>query len=164
MAETTDNLCDLHIHSNFSDSDLSLDDIFKQAKAKGLRCIAVTDHDTLSGIKEAHFCSQKYGVELIEAIELSVQQEDTEIHVLGYFIDADNLELSQELEQIKLLRQNRLIEMAEILASLGLNVDPKELMSRIANTIPTRLHLALYLLDKGIVNSLSEAFRKYLSP
>ena len=54
--------------------------------------------------------------------------------------------------------------MAEILASLGLNVDSKELMSRIADTIPTRLHLALYLRDKGIVSSLVEAFRKYLSP
>ncbi|MBU2265931.1 MAG: PHP domain-containing protein, partial [Candidatus Omnitrophica bacterium] len=164
MSEITDNLCDLHIHSKFSDSDLTVENIFKQAKEKSLRCIALTDHDTVGGVNQARICSREYGVELIEAIELSAQHQDVEVHVLGYFIDSDNPQLSQELEKIKLLRRSRLIEMADILASLGLNVDSQELMAKVGDTIPTRLHLALYLLNKGIVTSLYEAFRKYLSP
>ncbi|MCF7907993.1 MAG: PHP domain-containing protein [Candidatus Omnitrophica bacterium] len=156
--------CDLHIHSKFSDSDLEVEDIFKQAKEKGLRCIAITDHDTCEGIPEARINSKKYDIELIEAFELSAQHKDVEVHILGYFVDSDNLEFRKELDEVKISRRNRLIEMTEVLASLGLKVDPKELMSMVGDIVPTRLHLALYLLNKGIVSSLYEAFRKYLSP
>jgi len=161
---SSDDRCDLHIHSNFSDSDLEIEDIFKQAKENNLRCIALTDHDTIGGIPQARIYSKKYAVELIEAFELSVQHQDFEVHVLGYFIDVDNDQLLKELENIKLLRRQRLVEMVEVLISLGLKLDSQELVSTVGQAIPTRLHLALYLMNKGIVSSLREAFQKYLSP
>lgn len=160
----SDDRCDLHIHSNFSDSDLEIEDIFKQAKENNLRCIALTDHDTIEGIPQARIYSKKYAIELIEAFELSVQHQDFEVHILGYFVDADNSQFREELDNIKQLRRQRLVEMAEVLSSLGLKVDSQELVSRVGQAVPTRLHLALYLLDKGIVSSLKEAFQKYLSP
>jgi len=164
MTENTDDRCDLHIHSNFSDSDTAVEDIFKQAKQKKLRCLAITDHDTLEGIPSARNCSQQYDIELIEAFELSAEHKAVEVHVLGYFVNSDNPIFCKELEEIKILRHNRLIEMAEVLVSMGLKVNVKELLARVGDTIPTRLHLALYLLDKGIVSSLYQAFKKYLSP
>ncbi len=159
-----DKKCDLHIHSNFSDSDADLDSIFKQAKDKNLSCISITDHDTAQGMAPAKAYSQLYDVELIEGIELSAQHKDAEVHILGYFIDSQDKNLREKLANIRELRRERLLSMADKLNSLGLNVDSEELMLKIGSTIPTRLHLALYLLEKGKVSSLRQVFRKYLSP
>jgi hypothetical protein len=164
MESTKNSYCDLHIHSAFSDSDADIESIFKQAKSKNLSCIAITDHDTVSGLGLARSCSVAYDIRLIEAIELSTQNKDIEVHILGYFIDPESKKLLQELSTIKDLRRQRLLSMAEALNSLGLKVDTDELMSEIGTTIPTRLHLALYLLKKNRVFSLREAFRQYLSP
>jgi len=156
--------CDLHIHSNFSDSDAEIETIFKQAKEKGLACIAITDHDTLDGISSARIYSKSYDIELIEGLELSAEHEGIEIHVLAYFIDSDNQELKAELAQVKELRRERLLWMGEKLNSLGLGVDTEELFLKLKGAVPTRLHLALYLLEKGKVKTLRQAFEKYLSP
>jgi len=155
--------CDLHIHSKFSDSDAEIETIFKQAKEKGLACIAITDHDTLDGISSARIYSKSYDIELIEGLELSAEHEGIEIHVLAYFIDSDNQELKAELAQVKELRRERLLWMGEKLNSLGLGVDIEELFLKLKGAVPTRLHLALYLLEKGKVKTLRQAFQKYLS-
>jgi predicted metal-dependent phosphoesterase TrpH len=164
MKEKLDSLCDLHIHSNFSDSDMDLESIFTQASAKKLRCIAITDHDTVDAIGPARLYSKTHNIELIEGIELSAQHEEVEIHILGYFIDSENKKLRDELANIKELRRERLLDMATVLNSLGVKVEKDELLSKIVTNMPTRLHLGLYLVEKGITKSLREAFKKYLSP
>ncbi|MBP7088099.1 MAG: PHP domain-containing protein [Candidatus Omnitrophica bacterium] len=156
--------CDLHIHSVFSDSDMPLEAIFKEAKQQKLVCIAITDHDTLDGFEQAQKYSITYGIELIPAIELSANYEDTEVHILGYFIDTNNKELKKELQKIKTIRLERISSMADKLNALGVSVDKAELLSKIKGAIPTRLHLALYLVEKKKVENLSMAFKKYLSP
>lgn len=156
--------CDLHIHSEFSDSDAEVETIFKQAKEKGLACIAITDHDTLDGMSSARACSKNYDIELIEGLELSAEHKGVEIHMLAYFVDSDNQELKAELAQVKELRRERLLWMGEKLNSLGLGVDIEELFLKLKGAVPTRLHLALYLLEKGKVKTLRQAFQKYLSP
>ena len=159
-----DKVCDLHIHSNFSDSDADLETIFKQAKEKELSCIAVTDHDTLDGMNSARTYSKSYGIELIEGLELSAEHKGVEVHILAYFVDSENGKLKAELAQIRELRRERLLWMGEKLNSLGVEVDVEELFLKIKGAIPTRLHLALYLLEKGKVKTLRQAFQKYLSP
>ncbi|MFH1772072.1 MAG: PHP domain-containing protein [Candidatus Omnitrophota bacterium] len=157
-------LCDLHIHSVFSDSDMELKEIFEAAKQKGLKCISITDHDTVDGLKEARQLSAHYGIELLDGVEISAQYGDVEVHILGYFTDSYGPGLINALEEIKVYRRQRLLTMARKLASLGVAVDSDELMARIKTAIPTRLHLALYLVEKSKAISISDAFRKYLSP
>lgn len=164
MNQHLNNSCDLHIHSVFSDSDAPLESIFEQAAQKHLKCIAITDHDTVEGIKPARSLSKHYGIQLIEGIELSAQHKDVEVHILGYFIDVDNKTLIRELEIIKALRRERLICMAEALNSLGIAVDTPELLASVSGTIPTRLHLALYLVERKQAVTLREVFSKYLAP
>lgn len=156
--------CDLHIHSVFSDSDATIKEIFKAAKEKGVSAIAITDHDTVAGLSEAKEESISSGVELIEGIELSAQRDDVEIHVLGYFIDSKNPELRTELADIYTLRKDRLIKMIDKLKVLGLRLNSDEIFEKTKNAIPTRLHLALYLIKKGYAISVGQAFEKYLSP
>ncbi len=164
---TKDNLeakVDLHIHSNFSDSDLTIEDIFKTARLKELFAIAITDHDTVDGLEEAKRYSAIYDIELIEGIELSTQKDDAEIHILGYFLDSSNHKLKEELSNIKKLRKERLCGMIRKLNELKFNLDEKAILSRVKNAMPTRLHLALELVKKGKVKTLREGFEKYLSP
>jgi len=160
----TNNRCDLHIHSNFSDSDTEVREIFNQAKDNGLSCISITDHDTTAALATASFESKIHDIELVEGIELSAQHKDTEIHVLGYFIDYKNERLQKSLVNIKELRKERILIMAKKLNSLNIFVDTDELFSQINNAMPTRLHLALYLVKNKKVSSVREAFKKYLSP
>jgi hypothetical protein len=155
---------DLHIHSTFSDSDLTIEDIFKIARLKELSAIAITDHDTVDGMEEAKRFSAIYGIELIEGIELSTQKDDTEVHMLGYFLDSSNPKLKEELKNVRKLRKERLSGMIEKLNQLGFNLDEAAIFSRIKNAMPTRLHLGLELVRKGKVKTLREAFEKYLSP
>ncbi|MBD3264523.1 MAG: PHP domain-containing protein [Candidatus Omnitrophica bacterium] len=156
-------LCDLHIHSLFSDSDSSLENIFQSAHKRNLSCIALTDHDTIEGLEEARFYSRKFNIELIEGIELSAKRQGYEIHVLGYFIDASDSMLNKELAEIKSLRRMRLASMVDRLNSLGLDIDKSDLLASLGESITTRLHLGLYLVRKGKVGSLKEVFTKYLS-
>lgn len=156
--------CDLHIHSTFSDSDAKVEDIFKLARDKGISCIAICDHDTVDSVETARLGSKNYNIELIESIEISAAYKDKEIHILGYFIDPRNKKLRDALTDIKDLRRRRLLEMVEKLAVLGLNVDAQELMEKIGNNVPTRLHLGLHLVEKGAAKTLGKAFKKYLSP
>lgn len=158
-------MCDLHIHSLFSDSDASVESIFAEAAEKKLSAISITDHDSIDGLTQAKICSKKYNVELIEGIELSAHHNrETEVHVLGYFFDSNNQSLKEEAEKIKQLRRDRLAWMADRLNLIGLAVDKDELFRIIGPATPTRLHLGLYLVGKKIVSSLKEAFGKYLSP
>ncbi len=156
--------CDLHIHSVFSDSDATIEEIFRTAKEKGLLAVAITDHDTIDGLDEARKISISSGVELVDGIELSAQKDDVEIHVLGYFLDSTNPQLKKELSDIYTLRKDRLIKMVDKLKTIGLRLNSEEIFAQTKNAIPTRLHLALYLIKKGYAKSVSQAFEKYLSP
>jgi len=155
--------CDLHLHSIFSDSDADLQSIFKQAKINNVQCIALTDHDTVAGISSARALSEEYGIELIEGIELSAQYKEIEVHILGYFINSDDEKLQIELLELRRLRVERISWMIGKLNELGLGVDEQRFFSRIGGSIPTRLHLALYLTETNKASSLKEVFKKYLS-
>jgi predicted metal-dependent phosphoesterase TrpH len=156
--------CDLHIHSTFSDSDMTVEEIFQKAKGKGLQCIAVTDHDTIASAPQTQELSRRYGIECLIACELSAQEGDTEVHVLGYCVDPANEILREALKNVKEQRRERLGVMVDKLNVAGLAIAKEDVLSRVADTMATRLHLGLYLLEKRKVSSLRDAFRKYLAP
>jgi len=155
---------DLHMHSSHSDSDFSIEKIFQVAKDKGLSCISVTDHDTVNGAEEACVMSARYGVEFLSGIEISAQINDTEVHVLGYMVDHQDTKLLRALDSVEDIRKERLLGMSSKLNDLGMKVDNDEFFNGLKGAMPTRLHLALYMVDKQYVKSVSVAFKKYLSP
>lgn len=164
MEDNSTKKCDFHIHSTFSDSDATIEAIFKAAEEKHLSCISITDHDTIDGLAQAREVSAHYGIELVDGIEISAQKNDVEVHVLGYFIDTQNSAFQETLAQMRKLRRERYFAMANRLHALGIKIDSAKILSNVSDSIPTRLHLGLYLMEKGVVKSLREAFRKYLSP
>ncbi len=159
-------VADLHLHSTASDGLLSPEQLVTKACEKGLEAIALTDHDTVSGIKAARQAAVDNSIRLIPGIELSCGWEgvDSSLHVLGLFVNEDADSLTKLLETQRVSRFHRALKMVDLLASLDLNVE--ELKQRfLANDekVLGRPHIARFLVEKGYVKEFQEAFDRYLS-
>ncbi|MCT4618681.1 MAG: PHP domain-containing protein [Marinisporobacter sp.] len=156
-------MVDMHVHTSASDGILSPIDVVYWAKERGLKGIAITDHDTIDGIEEAIKVSKKYDDFLvIPGIEFSTLYHDTEIHILGYFIDCKNQNLIHMTKRIKNYRAKRIELMVDKLRELGYDIHFSEVKDDQKEGAIGRPHVARILLQKGYVSSVSEAFEKLL--
>jgi predicted metal-dependent phosphoesterase TrpH len=153
---------DLHIHTNFSDGTFTPQRVIQEASQKGLSCISITDHDTVSAIEPAKNEAKRFNIEVIPGVELSAERDGYEIHILGYFIDWQAEWFQKKLEQICDVRKRRALTIIEKLKKEGLDLDSDELLRKTAPGSVGRLHIARMLYDKGFVYSLQEAFNKYI--
>ncbi|MFC1514647.1 PHP domain-containing protein [Candidatus Omnitrophota bacterium] len=156
---------DLHIHSTFSDSSFSCEDICKRAYAEKLACISIADHDSLDAYLNdgLEALSEKYSLEVLRGIEFSTEHEEKEVHLLGYF--ADN-RISEDflalLDKLKADRLTRIVEMIEKLSELGIALDRDEFKAFAGGGSISRLHLGVFLQSKNIVCDINQAFKKYV--
>jgi hypothetical protein len=153
---------DLHIHSNLSDGTESPEEIVKLAKAGGLKTIALTDHDNVDGVGEAVAAGKGLGVEVIPGIEFTCEIPGAEVHVLGYFIEAEQPALLEQLTRIQEGRVKRIYKISEKLKKLGIELRPEEIFKFSGKKAPGRPHVARALIAKGVVGSFKEAFDRYL--
>ena len=143
---------DLHVHSTASDGTLSPAELVQEAKKAGLAAIAVTDHDSVGGIREALDAGNVYGLEVVPGIELSTEYADTEIHVVGLFIDPDNHLLNEQIRAFVDNRDNRNLKIIEKLQAAGFSITAEEIYRRNPGSVIARPHIARYLVDTGQVN------------
>jgi len=158
----SERFADLHLHTNFSDGTYSPEDLVVKALDNGLNCISLTDHDTVEGLERTISYGDKKGIEVIPGIEVSAQFDSVEVHILGYFIDYKSDFFLERLKELKLIRVERIYRIAEKLNNLGLNISAKDILSLAEGSTVGRLHVAKALLSKGFVNSIYEAFDKYI--
>lgn len=157
-------LIDLHIHSTASDGSLTPTEVVKRAAEKGLTAMALTDHDTVSGIEEALSAAADLELEVIPGIEISCVYQEKEIHMLGLFLNYRDPELLRFLADAVSKRKERNAKMLEAFQADGFAITPKDLTGGNPDTTITRAHFARALLARGYVKSVDEAFRKYLNP
>ena len=156
-------LIDLHVHSNISDGTLSPSDLAIYAKSKGLSAIALTDHDTISGIESCMIKGLEIGLSVVPGIELSAAYKSQEIHILGYYIDFKSTVLNEKLKCILQSRIQRNMKVFAKLNDLGLYITPEDLaIDNPPETVLTRAHFAAALYKKGYVKTRNEAFDKYI--
>ncbi|MFA5117078.1 MAG: PHP domain-containing protein, partial [Candidatus Omnitrophota bacterium] len=155
--------CDLHLHTVYSDSTYTPEELARKASGAGLGAIAVTDHDTVSGIAPAIEAAKQYNIEVIPAIELTAELNGLEVHILGYFIDYLEKNFVKKLESLKEVRIRRLYKMIEKLQALGipLNADSVLGMCHEKGSVG-RLHIARALVKEGYCRHIGEAFEKYI--
>jgi predicted metal-dependent phosphoesterase TrpH len=154
---------DLHVHTFYSDSTFSPEEVVSCAKERGLAAIAICDHDTVDGIDPCMAIGPGYGVEIIPGIEMSVEKMDAEIHVLGYFIDWKQDWLRKKLKEIQDSRVERLFIIIEKLKAMGIKIDAEEVFRIAVNKGSVgRLHIAKAMLNSGAIKNLREAFDKYI--
>ena len=154
---------DLHVHTFYSDSTFSPQEVVSCAKEKNLSAIAICDHDTVDGIEPCMVIGDKAGIEIIPGIEMSVEKMDAEIHILGYFIDWKEDWLRKKLKIIQNSRVERIYLIIEKLKSLGIKVDAEEVFKIAVNKGSVgRLHVAKAMLNSQVIKNLREAFDKYI--
>lgn len=155
---------DLHLHSTCSDGTKPPEWVVQQASSNGAELIALTDHDTLAGVHDAQRAGKRYGIEVLAGVEISVNDPDVgELHVLGYFAPgAEHDELQQQLSAYREERQSRARRTVDKLNRLGAALD-FESVARIADGASVgRPHIARALVEAGQVESVQEAFDRFL--
>jgi len=157
-------LADLHTHSSASDGVLSPTELVQLAKTEGLAAIAITDHDTISGLAAGIEAGRQLGISVIPGIELSTQLGDREIHILGYLLDYRDETFLSTLQIYTSARKSRGKKIIEKLKKLGIDLEWEEILHKAGEGSVGRLHIARALMEQGYVDSIEEAFHKYLNP
>lgn len=153
---------DLHTHSTASDGTESPQSVVSLAAAAGLAAIAIADHDTVDGFTRLH-ADDTQSVRVIPAIEMSANVGHAEVHVLGYFIDPADDYLAGQLAQLQRQRLRRVERFCARLTSLGLPLTPDEVLSFATGKSVGRPHIARAMIDRGYVDSVGDAFDRYLA-
>lgn len=154
---------DLHIHSTASDGATAPADLVVLAKEQDLLGIAITDHDTTYGIAEAAQKAAELDVPLIAGIELSAEQNDKDVHILGYWLDTEKIEADPELREMHQSRFQRCREIVSRLSRLGIELDAEQIIAKAGeHGTPGRPHIAMALVEAGYCGSIKDAFNKWL--
>lgn len=152
---------DLHIHSIYSDGSFNPYEIVQICKKSNLKVIALTDHDTVSGIEEALSYST-HDFEIIPAVEMSSNIGDKDIHILGYYLDHHNPALLSYLDDFKRHRAQRVKKIIHKLHADGIKLEFEQIKLVAKDCSLGRPHVAEVLLENGYVKSVTEAFHRYL--
>jgi len=166
---------DLHIHTRTgSDGNLSVEEIFKEAKKRNISLMSITDHDSIDCQERAIALAKEYGIAYISGVELNVAFQypvgkSISLDFLGYRYDVGNQELRNKLQ---LIREHREARARQILGKLNVEFDKENIerfteedLENIQSSVDGafgRPHIANYLVNKGIVGNQQEAFDKYL--
>jgi 3',5'-nucleoside bisphosphate phosphatase len=153
---------DLHLHTQFSDGTFTPEELVLRAQNAGLACIALTDHDTVEGCARAAAACAVVSMDFIPGSELTAEHEDTEVHILGYFLDTANQNLLEKIAKFQSVRQSRIHEMVAALNKLGIPLKAEAVFELANCKSPGRPHVARALVKGKLIGSLDEAFERYL--
>jgi predicted metal-dependent phosphoesterase TrpH len=157
---------DLHLHTTASDGRLTPAQLVDVAAAARLRVMAVTDHDTTAASREVRTLADARGIVAISGIEITAVHAERDVHVLGYFLDADDQALSTFLASQREARVQRVGAIAERLASLGMPIDIAPLLAEARQQSGRsigRPQVARAMVAAGYVADTRQAFDRWLA-
>jgi predicted metal-dependent phosphoesterase TrpH len=156
-------LADLHTHSSISDGQDSPTDLVRLADELNLGGIALTDHDTVLGLREFMEAKATPDLQRVPGLELSADYENQEVHILGYFVPLESKSLDAKLGDLRDRRRFKFSKMVDKLQNLGIELEHDEIEAALEGVeSPGRPHLGALLVKKGIVATIDEAFDLYL--
>lgn len=153
---------DLHCHSTASDGLLTPWELVKTAAERRLMAIGITDHDTMSGWDEAVKAGSHYGIDILRGVELNTDYAGIEVHILGYELDPKTCVLQEKLQILRNARYNRVFAILEKLQNLGIDISRTEIQKITVGESVGRPHIAQALVNKGVVQTIKEAFDRYI--
>lgn len=154
---------DLHLHTTHSDGSLSPSEVLTLAHKAGVTALSITDHDITTAIPEALTAGLSLGIEVIPGIEVSSVFGESEVHVLGYFLDWQDPALNERLLSLRQSRHRRNPLIIEKLQALGIDITYEEVRALAGTDAVGRPHIARVLMDKKVVTSAKEAFDRFLA-
>ena len=153
---------DLHCHSTISDGLLSPADLVSHAAESGLKVLALTDHDDVSGLAAARLTAAKHDIHFVNGVEISVTWKKRTLHIVGLKFDAGNAALKTALNKVRHTRDMRAQEMAAGLAKAGINGAYEGAKAIAKQSILTRSHFAQFLAQAGHAKDVKSVFKKFL--
>lgn len=154
---------DLHLHTTHSDGSLAPAEVVALAHKVGVSSLAITDHDITTAIPEATEAGLALGIEVIPGIEISSLLGESELHMLGYFLDWQDSRLCERLEAARDSRHRRNPLIVAKLQALGIEITYDEVKAVAGSDSVGRPHIARVLMHKGVVHSAKEAFDRFLA-
>ncbi|WP_260398234.1 PHP domain-containing protein [Peribacillus simplex] len=153
---------DLHLHTTASDGEYSPREIVQKAYQKGLKTIAITDHDTLDGIEEAVKAGNEYGIQVISGIELSTKYKGKSVDILGYGIKATK-ELTKVLKKIRNERETRALSIIQKFRDIDMPISMDDVLKYSQGEVISRPHIAKAIIAAGYSSDYQEVFDMYLA-
>ena len=157
--------CDMHNHSIYSDGTFTPEKLVEIATESNLSAIALTDHNTILGLDRFLNAPNKGNIDLVGGIEFSTDYNGTELHILGLFIPKEHYDEIEEMVQNDLKKKEQSnINLVDNLIKKGFHITYEDIKNTTPNGNINRAVIANYMMHKGYVESVSEAFEKYLNP
>ena len=156
-------MIDLHVHTTASDGQYSPTEIIQKAAEKNIKAIAITDHDTISGLKEAETEAKNHDLIFIPGVELNINFPVGEFHLLGLGFKKISDSLSNLLNFLQENRDTRNLTMIQKMQADGVDISLEEIKNDFPNTVIGRPHIAAELVKKKIVKNSQQAFNKFLA-
>ena len=154
---------DLHLHTTYSDGTLTPKNLVSLCGSKGLKVIAVSDHDSTEGIKEANQAAEEFpGMKVIPAIEMSTDIPGSEVHILGYFVDYLESGFQSMLSEFREGREARAKGMVRRLDELGIVLSWERVEELADGGSIGRPHIAKAMVEAGYVKYPRDAFDQYI--
>ena len=155
-------LFDLHCHSTVSDGLFSPSELVAHAAKRGVKVLALTDHDDLGGLQAAREAALQHGIQFINGVEISVTWKRRTLHIVGLKVDINNAPLKAALNKVRIGRDERAQEMGADLARVGIHGAYEGAKALAKQSIITRTHFARFLVDGGHAKDTKSVFKKYL--
>jgi hypothetical protein len=153
---------DLHLHSTASDGSEAPEAVVALGERNGVRVMALTDHDSVSGLPAARARAEKAGIRLISGVELSVNEEGSDVHLLAYGFDPTDAALVEAIGRYRISRRDRARKILSRLKGLGIRISLEEIEEIARGGALGRPHVAEALVRGGHVDSFNEAFQRFL--
>lgn len=154
---------DLHVHSTASDGTVAPRDLVALAIQRGLRVLAIADHDSVEGLAEAQAAAAGTELRVVPAVELSAVTEDgLDVHVLGYYIRPDDENLKRHLSDLRSARLRRARTMVGALGDAGYDVTLHQVLEYSDGGAVGRSHVARALVAAGHAETVADAFRRFI--
>lgn len=156
-------MIDLHTHSTHSDGLLQPAALVERAAARGVKVLALTDHDETAGLAEARARAAELGIVFVNGVEISATWDGHSVHVVGLNVDPGNPDLAAGLEWLRAGRRRRAESIAAELDKVGIGGSLEGALAHAANpALLGRTHFARYLVERGYASDVAAVFRRYL--
>ena len=153
---------DLHTHSTASDGTDTPAQLVGKAHAAGLAAVAITDHDTLSGLDEGQQTGRELGIEVVRGCEISTGTELGELHILGLWLPENPQPLLEKLRWLREMRAERNVGIVKKLQDLGYDISMEEVLAAARGESVGRPHIAAVMLRKGFAKDPRQVFKEFL--
>lgn len=153
---------DLHCHSTMSDGLLTPEALVTHAASKGVRVLALTDHDEVSGLARARAAAEQIGMTFIDGVEVSVTWRKRTLHVVGLKVNPQDPALLAAFAKVREGRDNRARQIAEGLAKAGIAEAYEGARAISGNSVMTRSHFAQFMVKQGHAKNMKSVFKKYM--